>query len=291
MTLPLDPGPAGWQNTVWCARTLLSERCAVSPLPLFDDMDPDEVCRRKGSDGLACLVQEGTLDYLSYRVRQAASRPHTDTAAINETSGETGLLSSPLAVYQRVGKLSGATGVPTGMLRQKISVATSPKDVPVPVPKKKAAGLAPTLLRERTLLCFYLTHHDRMFCDPDGSEILLSAWASDELTDNGLPLEDPKHVHLLYLLPEDKHPDGIAGKRLSALALSLRASAPQDIRPVPDERSPSKTCFRVLLYDEPFTHRELARTLGPARTAVAPEERLHLQATLENHFVLNDRIT
>ena len=110
VTLSLDPDPAGRQNTVRCAHMLLSEGCAVSLLPLPDGMDPDEVYRRKGSDELARLAREGTLDYLSYRIRQAASRPHTDTAAINETLGEIGLLSSPLAVYRRIGELSGATG-------------------------------------------------------------------------------------------------------------------------------------------------------------------------------------
>lgn len=143
MTLSLDPDPAGRQNTVRCAHMLLSEGCAVSLLPLPTAMDPDEVYRRKGSDELARLAREGTLDYLSYRIRQAASRPHTDTAAINETLGEIGLLSSPLAVYRRIGELSGATGIPIEVLRQEISVATGPKNVPVPVPKKEAAGLTP----------------------------------------------------------------------------------------------------------------------------------------------------
>ena len=106
------------QNTVRCAHMLLSEGCAVSLLPLPDGMDPDEVYRRKGSDELARLAREGTLDYLSYRIRQAASRPHTDTAAINGTLGEIGLLSSPLAVYRRIGELSGATGIPIEVLRQ-----------------------------------------------------------------------------------------------------------------------------------------------------------------------------
>ena len=148
VTLSLDPDPAGRQNTVRCAHMLLSEGCAVSLLPLPDGMDPDEVYRRKGSDELARLAREGTLDYLSYRIRQAASRPHTDTAAINETLGEIGLLSSPLAVYRRIGELSGATGIPIEVLRQEISVATGPKNVPVPVPKKEAAGLTPALPRE-----------------------------------------------------------------------------------------------------------------------------------------------
>lgn len=74
VTLSLDPDPAGRQNTVRCAHMLLSEGCAVSLLPLPDGMDPDEVYRRKGSDELARLAREGTLDYLSYRIRQAASR-------------------------------------------------------------------------------------------------------------------------------------------------------------------------------------------------------------------------
>ena len=225
VTLSLDPDPAGRQNTVRCAHMLLSEGCAVSLLPLPDGMDPDEVYRRKGSDELARLAREGTLDYLSYRIRQAASRPHTDTAAINETLGEIGLLSSPLAVYRRIGELSGATGIPIEVLRQEISVATGPKNVPVPVRKKEAAGLTPALPRERTLLRFCLTHHDRMFYDPDGNGISLPAWVSGELADNELPLEDPEHARLLHLLAEGKHPDGIADERLSALVLSLRASA------------------------------------------------------------------
>ncbi|MFR5377220.1 MAG: DNA primase [Parabacteroides distasonis] len=232
VTLSLDPDPAGQQNTVRCAHMLLSEGCAVSLLPLPDGMDPDEVYRRKGSDELARLAREGTLDYLSYRIRQAASRPHTDTAAINGTLGEIGLLSSPLAVYRRIGELSGATGIPIEVLRQEISVATGPKNVPVPVPKKEAAGLTPALPRERTLLRFCLTHHDRMFYDPDGNGISLPAWVSGELADNELPLEDPEHARLLHLLAEGKHPDGIADERLSALVLSLRASAPQDTGPV-----------------------------------------------------------
>ena len=74
VTLSLDPDPAGRQNTVRCAHMLLSVGCAVSLLPLPDGMDPDEVYRRKGSDELARLAREGTLDYLSYRIRQAASR-------------------------------------------------------------------------------------------------------------------------------------------------------------------------------------------------------------------------
>ena len=77
VTLSLDPDPAGRQNTVRCAHILLSVGCAVSLLPLPDGMDPDEVYRRKGSDELARLAREGTLDYLSYRIRQAASRPRT----------------------------------------------------------------------------------------------------------------------------------------------------------------------------------------------------------------------
>lgn len=290
VTLSLDPDPAGRQNTVRCAHMLLSEGCAVSLLPLPDGMDPDEVYRRKGSDELARLAREGTLDYLSYRIRQAASRPHTDTAAINETLGEIGLLSSPLAVYRRIGELSGATGIPIEVLRQEISVATGPKNVPVPVPKKEAAGLTPALPRERTLLRFCLTHHDRMFYDPDGNGISLPAWVSGELADNELPLEDPEHARLLHLLAEGKHPDGIADERLSALVLSLRASAPQDTGPVPDERLPGETRFQVLLYGESFARRKLARALESVRTAATPEERLRLQATLENHFALSDRI-
>ena len=290
VTLSLDPDPAGRQNTVRCAHMLLSEGCAVSLLPLPDGMDPDEVYRRKGSDELARLAREGTLDYLSYRIRQAASRPHTDTAAINETLGEIGLLSSPLAVYRRIGELSGATGIPIEVLRQEISVATGPKNVPVPVPKKEAAGLTPALPRERTLLRFCLTHHDRMFYDPDGNGISLPAWVSGELADNELPLEDPEHARLLHLLAEGKHPDGIADERLSALVLSLRASAPQDTGPVPDERLPDETRFQVLLYGESFARRKLARALESVRMAATPEERLRLQATLENHFALSDRI-
>mgnify|MGYP000712517947 FL=1 len=61
-----------------------------------------------------------------------------------------------------------------------------------------------------------------MFYDPDGNEISLPAWVSGELADNELPLEDPEHAHLLHLLSEGKHPDGIADERLSALVLSLR---------------------------------------------------------------------
>lgn len=165
-----------------------------------------------------------------------------------------------------------------------------PENVPVPVPKKEAAGLTPTLPRERTLLRFCLTHHDRMFYDPDGNEISLPAWVSGELADNELPLEDPEHARLLHLLSEGKHPDGIADERLSALVLSLRASAPQDTGPVPDERLPGETRFQVLLYGESFARRKLARTLESVRTAATPEERLRLQATLENHFALSDRI-
>ena len=271
-------------------KAVRSEGCAVSLLPLPDGMDPDEVYRRKGSDELARLAREGTLDYLSYRIRQAASRPHTDTAAINGALGEIGLLSSPLAVYRRIGELSGATGIPIEVLRQEISVATGPKNVPVPVPKKEAAGLTPALPRERTLLRFCLTHHDRMFYDPDGNGISLPAWVSGELADNELPLEDPEHARLLHLLAEGKHPDGIADERLSALVLSLRASAPQDTGPVPDERLPDETRFQVLLYGESFARRKLARALESVRMAATPGERLRLQATLENHFALSDRI-
>ena len=234
LTLSLVPDPSGRQNIFRCAHMLLSEGCAVSLLPLPDGMDPDEVYRRKGSDELARLAREGTLDYLSYRIRQAASRPHTDTAAINGTLGEIGLLSSPLAVYRRIGELYGATGIPIEVLRQEISVATGPKNVPVPVPKKEAAGLPPALPRERTLLRFCLTHHDRKIYAPDGNGISLPACVSGELADNELPLEDPEHARLLHLLAEGKHPDGIADERLSALVLSLRASAPQDTGPVPD---------------------------------------------------------
>lgn len=129
-----------------------------------------------------------------------------------------------------------------------------------------------------------------MFYDPDGNEISLPAWVSGELADNELPLEDPEHAHLLHLLSEGKHPDGIADERLSALVLSLRASAPQDTGPVPDERLPGETRFQVLLYGESFAHRKLARALESVRTAATPEERLRLQATLENHFALSDRI-
>ncbi len=287
VTLSLDPDRAGRQNTVRCAHTLLSAGCAVSLLPLPDGMDPDEVYRRKGSGELARLVREDTLDYLSYRIRQAASRPRTDTAAINGTLGEIGLLSSPLAVYRRIGELSGATGIPIEVLRQEISVATGPKNVPVP---KEAAGLTPALPRERALLRFCLTHHGRMFYDPDGNGISLPAWVSGELADNELPLEDPEHARLLHLLAEGKHPDGIADERLSALVLSLRASAPQDMEPVPNEQLPGETRFQVLLYGESFARRKLARALESVRTATTPEERLRLQATLEGHFALSDRI-
>ena len=158
---------------------------------------PPERERRAGTPST-----EGTLDYLSYRIRQAASRPHTDTAAINGTLGEIGLLSSPLAVYRRIGELSGATGIPIEVLRQEISVATGPKNVPVPVPKKEAAGLTPALPRERTLLRFCLTHHDPDVYDPDGNGISLPAWVSGELADNELPLEDPEHARLLHLLAQ-----------------------------------------------------------------------------------------
>ena len=129
-----------------------------------------------------------------------------------------------------------------------------------------------------------------MFYDPDGNGISLPAWVSGELADNELPLEDPEHARLLHLLSEGKHPDGIADERLSALVLSLRASAPQDTGPVPDERLPGETRFQVLLYGESFARRKLARALESVRTAATPEERLRLQATLENHFALSDRI-
>lgn len=267
VTLSLDPDPAGRQNTVRCAHMLLSMGCAVSLLPLPDGMDPDEVYRRKGSDELARLAREGTLDYLSYRIRQAASRPRTDTTAINGALGEIGLLSSPLAVYRRLGELSGATGIPMEVLRQEMSVATDPKSVAAAAPRKKVAGLTHALPREWALLRFCLTHHDRMFYDPDGNEISLPAWVSGELADNELPLEDPEHARLLHLLSEGKHPDGIA-----------------------DERLPGETRFQVLLYGESFARRKLARTLESVRTAATPEERLRLQATLENHFALSDRI-
>ena len=46
----------------------------------------------------------------------------------------------------------------------------------------------------------------------------------------------------------------------------------------------------MLLYGESFAHRKLARALESVRTAATPEERLRLQATLENHFALSDRI-
>ena len=267
VTLSLDPDPAGRQNTVRCAHMLLSEGCAVSLLPLPDGMDPDEVYRWKGSDELARLAREGTLDYLSYRIRQAAFRPRTDTTAINGALGEIGLLSSPLAVYRRLGELSGATGIPMEVLRQEMSVATDPKSVAAAAPRKKVAGLTHALPRERALLRFCLTHHDRMFYDPDGNEISLPAWVSGELADNELPLEDPEHARLLHLLSEGKHPDGIA-----------------------DERLPGETRFQVLLYGESFARRKLARALESVRTAATPEERLLLQATLENHFALSDRI-
>lgn len=290
VTLSLDPDRAGRQNTVRCAHTLLSAGCAVSLLPLPDGMDPDEVYRRKGSGELARLAREDTLDYLSYRIRQAASRPRTDTAAINGTLGEIGLLSSPLAVYRRLGELSGATGIPTEVLRQEMSVATGPKNVAATATRKDAASLTHALPRERALLRFCLTHHGRMFYDPDGNGISLPAWVSGELADNELPLEDPEHARLLHLLAEGKHPDGIADERLSALVLSLRASAPQDMEPVPNEQLPGETRFQVLLYGESFARRKLARALESVRTATTPEERLRLQATLEGHFALSDRI-
>ncbi len=290
VTLSLDPDRAGRQNTVRCAHTLLSAGCAVSLLPLPDGMDPDEVYRRKGSGELARLTREDTLDYLSYRIRQAASRPRTDTAAINGTLGEIGLLSSPLAVYRRLGELSGATGIPTEVLRQEMSVATGPKNVAATATRKDAASLTHALPRERALLRFCLTHHGRMFYDPDGNGISLPAWVSGELADNELPLEDPEHARLLHLLAEGKHPDGIADERLSALVLSLRASAPQDMEPVPNEQLPGETRFQVLLYGESFARRKLARALESVRTATTPEERLRLQATLEGHFALSDRI-
>lgn len=290
VTLSLDPDRAGRQNTVRCAHTLLSAGCAVSLLPLPDGMDPDEVYRRKGSGELARLAREDTLDYLSYRIRQAASRPRTDTAAINGTLGEIGLLSSPLAVYRRLGELSGATGIPTEVLRQEMSVATGPKNVAATATRKDAASLTHALPRERALLRFCLTHHGRMFYDPDGNEISLPAWVSGELADNELPLEDPEHARLLHLLAEGKHPDGIADERLSALVLSLQASAPQDMEPVPNEQLPGETRFQVLLYGESFARRKLARALESVRTATTPEERLRLQATLEGHFALSDRI-
>lgn len=275
VTLSLDPDPAGRQNTVRCAHILLSVGCAVSLLPLPDGMDPDEVYRRKGSDELARLAREGTLDYLSYRIRQAASRPRTDTTAINGALGEIGLLSSPLAVYRRLGELSGATGIPMEVLRQEMSVATDPKSVTAAAPRKEVAGL---------------THHDRMFYDPDGSGISLPAWVSSELTDNELPLEDPEHARLLRLLSEGKHPDGIADERLSALILSLRASVPPDMEPVPDERLPDETRFQVLLHCQPFVQGKLARAIESLRAATTPDERLRLQAVLEDCFALSDRI-
>lgn len=144
------------------------------------------------------------------------------------------------------------------VLRQEMSVATDPKSVTAAAPRKEVAGLTHALPRERALLRFCLTHHDRMFYDPDGSGISLPAWVSSELTDNELPLEDPEHARLLRLLSEGKHPDGIADERLSALILSLRASVPPDMEPVPDER--------------------------------LPDERLRLQAVLEDCFALSDRI-
>lgn len=113
------------------------------------------------------------------------------------------------------------------VLRQEMSVATDPKSVAAAAPRKKVAGLTHALPRERALLRFCLTPHDRMFYAPDGSEISLPAWVSGELADNELPLEDPEHARLLHLLSEGKHPDGIADERLSALVLSLRASAPE----------------------------------------------------------------
>ena len=290
VTLSLDPDPAGRQTTVRCAHILLSVGCAVSLLPLPDGMDPDEVYRRKGSDELARLAREGTLDYLSYRIRQAASRPRTDTTAINGALGEIGLLSSPLAVYRRLGELSGATGIPMEVLRQEMSVATDPKSVTAAAPRKEVAGLTHALPRERALLRFCLTHHDRMFYDPDGSGISLPAWVSSELTDNELPLEDPEHARLLRLLSEGKHPDGIADERLSALILSLRASVPPDMEPVPDERLPDETRFQVLLHCQPFVQGKLARAIESLRAATTPDERLRLQAVLEDCFALSDRI-
>ena len=290
VTLALDPDPAGQAATVRCAHILLSVGCAVSLLPLPDGMDPDEVYRRKGSDELARLAREGTLDYLSYRIRQAASRPRTDTTAINGALGEIGLLSSPLAVYRRLGELSGATGIPMEVLRQEMSVATDPKSVTAAAPRKEVAGLTHALPRERALLRFCLTHHDRMFYDPDGSGISLPAWVSSELTDNELPLEDPEHARLLRLLSEGKHPDGIADERLSALILSLRASVPPDMEPVPDERLPDETRFQVLLHCQPFVQGKLARAIESLRAATTPDERLRLQAVLEDCFALSDRI-
>lgn len=69
---------------------------------------------------------------------------------------------------------------------------------------------------------------------------------------------------MLHLLAEGKHPDGIADERLSALVLSLRASAPQDTGPVPDERLPDETRFQVLLYGESFARRKLAGPWSPS---------------------------
>ena len=162
----------GTQNTVRCAHMLLSEGCAVSLLPLPDGMDPDEVYRRKGSDELARLARE--VPRLPLLPHPPSGFPPSHGHRRHQRAlGEIGLLSSPLAVYRRIGELSGATGIPIEVLRQEISVATGPKNVPVPVPKKEAAGLTPALPRERTLLRFCLTHHDRMFYDPDGNGISL----------------------------------------------------------------------------------------------------------------------
>lgn len=46
----------------------------------------------------------------------------------------------------------------------------------------------------------------------------------------------------------------------------------------------------MLLYGESFARRKLARALESVRMAATPEERLRLQATLEGHFALSDRI-
>ncbi|MDD2952857.1 MAG: CHC2 zinc finger domain-containing protein [Parabacteroides sp.] len=290
VTLSLDPDPAGRLNTVRCAHRLLAAGCAVDLLLLPDGMDPDEVYRQKGSDELARLAQDGTRDYLSYRVRQAASRPRTDTAAISGVLGEIKLLASPLAVYNRLGELSGATGIPVEVLRQETRAIPGPGDAPSPAPAKEPAGDTPVLPGERALLRFCLTHHDRIFYDTDGNKISLPAWVRDGLTDNDLPLKDPGHARLLHLLAEGKHPDGIADEGLSALILSLRASAPPDTGPIPAEGLPAETYSRVLLYAESFAHREIAHILESLRTATTPDERLRLQAALEDRFAQSDQI-
>ena len=199
----------------------LSEGCAVN-LPLPDGMDRTRCTAGKGATSWHAWHGGVPSDYLSYRIRQAASRPHTDTAAINETLGEIGLLSSPLAVYRRIGELSGATGntdrgTTAGNLRRHRpekrtgTGAEEGERRPSARPAEKR-----TLLRfaSRTMTGCSTTPTETGFPCPHGSP---ANWRTTSFPEG-------RSTPACSTSSPRQHPDGIADERLSALVLSLRAS-------------------------------------------------------------------